>query len=163
MSWITRLKEWALAPEAVAPKHRQTKSEIDSEATVKAPVLGFVKAVKANPKRFRARKLYLQQYRGQTYHWTQDRNHACYSITDRQEKITFQVLYVSGRIYNVHGIDFTLNGWETDYLHKQLVPVFTRAAERAVSIRALRAERAVLARELANQQRRENWTAIYGE
>lgn len=160
MSWITRLKTWAT--EQPVAKAEQPQEEV-IDLCVQAPVIGFVKTVKASPKWFRARKISAHQYDGVRYRWETDYKQAYYSITDRQEKIEFHVMYSSGRIYNVHGVDFALNGWETEYLHKHLSPIFLRASKRLDRIRESGERRARAVKAAIEQARRDKWTAMYGE
>lgn len=161
-TWVERLKKWALAP---TPLVEAQRAHIQAEAPdmVEAPVLGFVKTVLANPRRFRARREFPDGKTVKQYTWMTRDSTQFYGVTDKLLGHKFVVIYHNGDLYNVTGINIVLNMWEKRYLQQQLQPVFTRARKRKNAMRDRQERKVIEERRAAELKRRQDWTAVYGE
>lgn len=160
MNWFKRLVT-LVTEDTEALKARLEADKPDN--MVNAPVLGFVKTVKANPRRFRCRRVFPSKEEIKQYTWMTRESTQFYKITDKLLGHHFVATYHQGRLYSVHGTNITLNGWETKYLHEQLSPVFIAAVNRKHQRAQRQADKVRQALQAAELDRRQAWTSIYGK
>lgn len=160
MSWFKRFIE------LVTEDSEALKARLEAEKIphmVEAPVIGFVKTVKANPRRFRCRREFPGREEVKQYTWMTRENTKFYKITDKLLGHSFVVTIYQGRIYSVYGANIDLNMWESRYLLEQLTPVFISAVNRKHRRAQTQADKVRKALQEAELDRRQAWTSIYGE
>lgn len=157
MSWFKRLADFMTLD--VTPP-----AKVDDDLRmVNAPVLGFVRTVKENPRRFRCRREFPTKEEVTQYTWMTRENTKFFKIRDKLLGHTFIAVVHQGKLYSVHGAGINLNGWELKYLSDKLVPVFVAAVNRK-HVRAQKmADKVRVGLQRLEQQRRDEWTGIYGE
>ena len=104
----------------------QDRIDATNKIMVGEPVISFVRCLQATPKRFKLKvHTYSQVVESgewpEIYPWMRDKLdiHTGYvSLTDKKDDSKYYAIIHKGRLYSVKGLNFPLNGWESEYICK---------------------------------------------
>lgn len=164
MRWVKNiLKNWRENSRLRAEADAEPIEKEDDDPCIKEPIRAFVRTVKAHPKRFKCKPTGRKNSKLVSYKWYDRAAMPSYLVTDLQLGIEFEITYVSGRLFDVLGVDFQVNGWEMVYLDKHLRPIFYRedVIARKQRLDSFIAQRKRKALEEEDQARRDKWKELY--